>query len=250
MTDREETPEQSEPEQESEQGSKQKQKRYKLRNPLAQCQKCVDELSELAADRTAKINVRGDCLIRKADLLVELARLSAEAASDEKAAENSALKEQHAEDEATINQLRAEVAQWKQKANERLTVTVPDEHAAEIHARNLQQADLIENAAAAVRQIVNESDRLRIAAILIKRMDRACHAFEICEFASSYAFSKKKDSDLEDIISQAAPDAKGSAIQLAKATLSARGVPIPEVGSFSTRPVYRDVFDAIDSGEF
>lgn len=233
-------------------GSKPKQKRVKNRSPKLQLQICADELSELANRDGVKSNNRVDALIRKADILTELARLTAKEKDSEASAENAALKQQHEQDAARVSSLEAEVASLKASQHPIRTVTVPDPDAAVIRAANLAKDDLIKNAGESIRANCEEPTRLRIGASLTKKMSKAAYPLvsEICDWASIFTASQRSTEDLETVITQAAPDAKGSAIQLAKATLSARGVPIPEVGSFSNRPAYADVFDQIDSGTF
>ena len=240
------TDEQLEVEADAEPGSKPKQKRYKLRNPLAQLQKCAYELSDIAADKSTKPNGRVDALVRKADILTELARLTAKDAAETVFAENEALKQKSANDTERIATLEAEVSQWKQKASERLVQTIPDPEAATIRAANVDKDDLIQNAGQVVKQVVSEPDRLKVAALLVKRSGRLSQPFvsEIADFASVYTASQRSDDELQDVISQAAPGAYGSNILLSKAVLAARGVAV--TGPRSSKPVYKDIFDELD----
>ena len=215
----------AEAEQNAESGSKSKQKRTKRRNPLVQLQQCADELSELASQDGVKSNNKVDALIRKANILTELARLTAKEKESEASAENVVLKQRHADDESTINQLRAEIDRLKATQNPVRVEVRDDPEAAEIRRSLANAGDLITNAGQVIRANVEEPTRLRISAALVKRMGKNAQPFisEICDFASIYVASLESSEALIARIDAASPGSRGAAVQVAKATLSARG---------------------------
>jgi hypothetical protein len=218
-----------------------KKKQIRLRSPKAQLQQCADELSDIASADGVKSNNRVDALIRKADILTELARLVAKEKESETLAENTALKQQHAEYTIRISELESEVSHLRSTQNPVEIRTVPDPEAAEIRASLANAGGLIKNAGQVIQANVEEPTRLRIAAALVKRMGRGAQPFvsEICDFASVFTASQRSDDELQEVIDLAAPGARGMALQVAKATLASRGLEY----TGPRKPVYRNEFD-------
>jgi hypothetical protein len=227
-----------------------KKKQIRVRSPKAGLQQCADELSAIAADKNTKPNGRVDALIRKADILTELARLVAKEKESEAIAENENLTRQHVEDFAKIAELEAQVSALKASQHPVEIREIPDARLPETLALNMQQADLIQNAAQAIRENVEEPTRLKMAAVLVKKMGRNAQPFvsDIVDFASVYAASTRTDDELQSTIDSAFVGSRGAAVLVARATLAARGVPV--IGPRSSKPVYADVFDQADHGTF
>jgi len=225
-------------------------KRLKSRSGKLQIQECINELTAMSKDTSIRGPKRIDALLQKSALVTEMARLQAAEDSDAAAQELDTLKAQRAEDEATINQLQNELAQWKQKASERLVERVPDRRLAEQISTNLQQTNLLINTGQAVKQIVSEPDRLRIAAVLCRRSGRGAQSMisEMgVDFASIYMASQESSETLTARIDAASPEGqRGAAVLVAKSTLAARGQDYVYVGPRSTKPVYADVFYELD----
>jgi hypothetical protein len=227
-----------------EQEPEEKKKQVRVRSPKAGLQQCADELSNIAADKNTKPNGRVDALIRKADILTELARLVAKEKESEALAENETLTRQHVEDSAKIAELEAQVSMLKVNQHPVEIREIPDPRLAESISAGLAKDDLIQNAAQAVKQVVSEPDRLRVAALLVRKMGKASQPFvsDIVDFASVYSASARTDDELEQVLTQAAVGARGFGIQVATATLFARGAYVPEVGSEYAKPVFRNEF--------
>ncbi|MFZ0868344.1 MAG: hypothetical protein WA182_21705 [Candidatus Sulfotelmatobacter sp.] len=237
-------------EQQNEPGKPKKQTR--ARSAANQLQEVLDAFDELLANPKLKEAKRADLLIEKTHTLLQLVELQKDKKESEIAAENATLKQDLAAANTRVAALETEVNALKASQHPIQTVTVPASDDAEIRANLANTRDLIQNAAQAIRENVEEPTRLKIAAVLCTRMGKGAQPLvsDIADWASIYRASQLCTEELENWITRAAPGARGSGIHISKSVLAARGVPIPEVGSFSTRPAYADVFDQIDSGTF
>ena len=193
-----------------------------------------------------KPNGRVDLQLRRADAILSLAKLSADKADSDALAENETLKQERA---ALYEQLAvkdARIAELEASQHPIQTVTVPDPDAAVIRAASLAKDDLIQNTAQAIRENAEEPTRLRVAAALVTRLGRKAQPIVagIADWASIVTFNQKSDEDLQEIISSAFVGSRGSAVQLARATLAVRNVSV--IGPNGTKPKYKDVFDEID----
>ena len=158
MPEQEETPAQSEPEQEYEQesepgSSKSKQKRVKARRASVQLQATLDAYDDILASTTLKEGKRADLLIEKTHTLLQLCQLKQAEDADESLKENSALKQQHADDAARISSLELECSQWKLRATERLVQTVPDPEAPQLRADLKLKDEMLVAVASAVTTV-------------------------------------------------------------------------------------------------
>jgi hypothetical protein len=249
MADQEEIDQTDDLEQDAEPG-KPKLTRKKRRNPLVQLQESIDDLAEMAKDSSLKPNNRADLQLRRADAILSLAKLSADKADSEALAENISLKTQLEQDAARTSSLEGEVASLKASQHPIQTVTVPDPDAASIRADLANARDLILSAGQAVKQVVGETDRLRLAALLAKRSGRGAQSMisEMgVDFASIWMASQESSETLTARIDAASPEGqRGAAVLVAKSTLAARGQDYVYVGPRSTKPVYADVFYELD----
>lgn len=226
--------EELEQKEEIEQPEQPERKRQRLRSPRAQCQQVIDELSDLAQSANVKPNNRTDALLRKSELLVELMKISAKEKESDALIENETLKQQHVEDSAKIAELQTRVDSLAASQHPVEIREIPDSRLPETIALNQRQADLLQNAAQAVRENVEEPTRLKIAAVLVKKMGKGAQPLvsDIADWASVYRASMETDDALIAVIDAAQPGSRGAAVQVAKATLSARGISYagPQVG--------------------
>jgi hypothetical protein len=211
-------------------------------------QESIDDLAEMAKDSSLKPNGRVDLQLRRADAILSLAKLSADKADSDALAENETLKQERA---ALYEQLAvkdARIAELEASQRPVEIREIPDTRLPEVLALNRQQADTLKNTGEAIKQVVSESDRLRVAALMLKQgTNKSVQSFlwEICDYSLALNCSAESDESLMSALDAILPGVRmGARGQMAKATLAARNIDYS--GPRSTRPTYRDVFDEAD----
>ena len=107
------------------------------------------------------------------------------------------------------------------------------------------KTELLTVIADAVRESLSEPERVAFGARIVHRLGRACGEFvsRFTDFGSLFNASTKRDDDLQEIISMAQPNSRGTAVVVARGTLQARGVPVigPSYTGGSSR--FKDEFN-------
>lgn len=222
----EEKQEQEGVEQEPEQTEKPEQKRIRLKSLRSQIQATLNSLEAISNDPKQKKNCQSDAALKRADLLLDLSRLDHKKEVDAALAENATFHEQLDAKDARIAELETECEQLRASQHPVEIREIPDSRLPETIALNQRQADLLQNAAQEIRANCEEPTRLKIAAVLVKKMGRDAQPFvsDIVDFASIYAASTRTDDELQDVIDSAFVGSRGSAVLVARATLAARGI--------------------------